>query len=217
MKQNILLKLTMLVMLLGASCSNARVVSARTLDMFYAMLEKPCYSYTVVVLYNENRETRKDCDYKRSLKSLFKTIAVMSQASLYQQGNLQFIKVNVDQDCLDELQSDYAVTNAPAFLLFKNGAVVKNPTTDNRAVLYGFASAGKLRTFIDKYLREDLQQVVDLKIEDRRIRAQMLDYYWGAYWAGGWGYGGPCGAWGYPYGGYPCGGTSFYCGVGGCI
>ena len=193
---------------------NAHTIKIRSIKQFYKMIEKPRHPYIVALLYTQCGNC---CNDQRSIDSLLGMVSSVSSAWLYKGADVQFLKVNVDKDCLEELQQDFQIGALPTFLLFKYGTPV-NDQSGAIAQLTGFVSSDELRQFIDEYLQSDLQDRVEQKAEDRERRAAAAAYYWyntpGCsypwYGAGscGW-YGGGCG-----YGGY--GGYGRCGGYGGC-
>lgn len=196
-----------LVLLLGSLSLNVlygrcdNVVSIKSVKRFYTALAKRNRPYTVAVLYD-------CCENSRDKDALLRMIKLVSNYALYKKGDVQFLTIDIRRECLDDLMRDFHVSQLPAILLFKDGTPIMDEN-NGIATLTGYVDSDQLHNFIDDYLREELQERVEWKNEERLIRAQEAAYYWNTYpwwWNGCW-----TGC----YNPYPCGvGCGFYGGCG---
>lgn len=201
----LLLALIMLFMCanLNADCSN-RVSEAKSIKKFYRAVARRDRPLTVVLFYDRCQQ----CHGGYDIKGLMRLVSMVSNTLQYREGDLQFVKVNVDRNDLAQLQHDLSIYDLPTFVLFQDGV----PVTDesgNVAQLYGAVDSEQLRDFINSYLGDSLQDRIDYKEEVRQRKAEAAAYYWNTYpwWAGCGGCWSGC----YPY--YGCGWGGWY---GGC-
>jgi hypothetical protein len=154
--------------------------------------------YAVVMFYEKDREALRDN------KKLSHTVQVLSDMfdgvsdrSRYKDAGLVFLKVNVSREKLLEVAQSYDVTKFPTFMLFNFG----KPVSD--AMLSGNIASKALESFIESYLKDHLDTIIENKeiIHERRlqdVRYNTPYWYWGygspyyTNWNGryaGWGYG----------------------------
>ncbi len=180
---------------------------------FYTALGRCKFPFAAAVIYDSCAMTDTDRD------GLLRMINLVSSYSLYRQADLQFLTVDSARNHLEDLQADFAITQLPTVIIFKEGSPVYDES-GAIAMLSGSLSSDQLHTFIDTYLQDDLNDRVQQKNEERQRKAEEAAYYWNTapWWYGGcWsscypGWGG-CGYGGWGYGGCGYGGgVGFSCG-----
>lgn len=213
----LLIKMFVCLVVLKMLMSNvqARMCKVRTPDQFYRCLNQR--SLAVVLFYKDHRRIKMPQELRAKFCSQMGTFDRMSRMRWYIEGDLALVAVNMAYDCLLSVADSYRVEKVPTYLLFKHGQVVRD-AYGSIARLSGFVSRDVLESFIDQYMRRDLQSNNEQASEDRAIAAEeaRLRYmyyapymYWG--WAG-WPY---CGCYPGGYCGYGCGG-GYGWGGGGC-
>lgn len=185
----------------GCLAREVKVSSQRKFD--HALNKK---SFALVFFYDLSKGLkRENPDLYDKVLRLDDVVHRIGSRRLYQEGDLQIVKVNLAKDNLHNLTEEYGVKKLPAFILFKNGVAVETEQKQ-LAVLYGFVTTAQLQAFIDLYLKKALEARVKEKAEEREYRREMNalygpSVYWGVGYAGGYpGYYGPY--WGGPYWGY---------------
>jgi hypothetical protein len=184
----------------------AKVYEARSDNKFYnRLMKKPL---AVALFYKEDKELKKDKEFKQKLKLLEKMFSAIGKQDYYKEGGVSFIKANTRYDTIDELAQGFFIANLPAFLLFKNGVQLKDEK-NKPVMLIGWTTYDQLEDFIRDHLEKDIENNIKRRAEQlRRLReAERLSYLWYRpylYWGwpyGGWGPGwGWRGGWGWRYG-----------------
>lgn len=197
----------------------AKTIEARSESKFYQYLDKK--KYTVALFYDEDRETRKNTEEKRNIRTLKSTVKNVSARPLYHYNDVQFIEVNRAKEDLCKVAQDFNVTKTPAVLLFEDQELVRNARA-GVATLHGFASYQQLQSFIDDNLQDSINEYAEKRDEERKLERQeriATANYYGPYYYGsycGWPYdywSSPC--WNYWGGGYGgCGGYGPSVGLG---
>ncbi len=174
------------------------------------------YPFAAVVFYQDDRDVREYDRMQRVNNSVLNAVHRLSHDWNYKAGNVQFMRVNIVKDDLEDLARDYNITELPTVILLKNGEPVTTDKQSKRdegktkvmpvkpveqssnakpeiAKLTGLINLIDLQDFIDTYLGDDIQDLVDQKIEMRRERAALASYYWYSYpywynypYYGGW-------------------------------
>lgn len=172
------------------------------------------HNYALVMVYEFDREIKKDRDLKRKIEGLESMFEDLSDRYKYEEGGLAFLKVNKAKSDLNMISRDLEVKEIPAFFLFEDGELIK----DNGKPVYvaGFINRDTLEEFIDNYVGSDLARSIkskERKRARRRQEAEKESYYAPYYYADPYFYGFYPYAYGYPYG-YPYYGVGFYYGSG---
>jgi hypothetical protein len=119
----------------------------------------------------------------------------VSDSERYKQVDMMFLQGDVDREDVAAVAREYAVTTFPAFLLFKEGVVLRK--NNNPLILTGDINRLQLNEFIDTHLGDKIDDILDeqerilkRRLEKAKIRAYNTPY-WGygyPYWGWGWGY-----------------------------
>ena len=167
------------------------------------------YRYAVVLFYQRDKQTRRDERMRGQISDLETMTTSLSKSPRYKEAKLPFLRVNVAKADLDQLAQKYGVTQMPTFMLFSGGEEVREGR--NIARLTGFVSRTQLEAFIDKHLKDQIEDTIEQKAEARkrrleraRIRAYYYPYGYGGYygWPYHYGYGWPYYGYGFGYGRY---------------
>ncbi len=184
-------------------CS-ARELSVGSSKKFDHVLNKK--SFALVFFYDMGKRLRRDNPQAyEKIADLDSVVRRIGMRRLYKEGDLQIIRVNLAKGNLELVAQEYGIKRTPAFILFKDGLPVKNET-HQIATLHGFVDSSQLHSFIDQYLKRELENRVQEKAQEREYRREMEalygpQIYWGVGWGYDWpGYYGPY--WGGPYWGY---------------
>jgi len=162
--------------------------------------------FAVVLFYRKGRKRIADKALRQKIRDQIRDLRSASNTSPYRYAGVDFYSVDVAkrQDLADaaKLYRAQPAADNVAFALFKTGQQVTSR--------FGFMSPGQISDFIDQYLKDDIDEIVERKDEklarkkqEAEIRAYNRSYrypYWGAGW--GWGYGWPYYRrwyWGRPY------------------
>lgn len=140
------------------------------------------------------------------LKTVKKSLKAVSNESRYAKvlrKEVGFYVVELTKKYAEDFIKSYDLKDIPTAVIFKNGAIVKQGKSD-KAVLTKVSSKADLLEFIDEYIGSDLDDIVDKKEEDERLRkeesiarnnatAAAINASWGwgspyyDYWGWGWG------------------------------
>lgn len=197
-KNKLFALLLMLSMYLPFICGREHVVSVRSQDSFYKKVQEN--PFAIVLFYGEDKH---DKGWYEQIKQVLRAFRMTSDSTYYRQARLRFVAVDVGRKGIDNLQEEYGIHEVPAFVLFKGGAPVRNKQKQI-VVLGGFASQERIKSFINKYLRDALEE--QLRLESER-REEQRSYYGGSA-SFGFGYAYDpyypyyYGNYGYPYGYY---------------
>jgi hypothetical protein len=138
-----------------------------------------------------HKEVRADAE---RLEYMFSTV---SRTSRYREAGVFFLTINCAYDALNALASRYGITQFPSFVLFEDGIRVKD-NGKSTTLASDTVSSEQLREFIDTYLNQHIEDIIEDKAEARERAIERNLYYWG-----GWGYPSyPYYYWNYPYYGY---------------
>lgn len=159
--------------------------------------------YAVLMLYKEDKDTRKDKKMTEDLRYLKETFKAVSSDDFYKESDLSFLTSNVAKKELVDLPEKLGVKQLPAFVLFQDGKAIRG-ADGQKLILSGFVARDALQGFIDQNLKDELEDVIEEKAEIRKREleeARIRSYYAPQVYFG-LGYGYPYGYYGYPYGYY---------------
>ena len=192
------------VALIALGCKGISVSSMRSL---YRSIEKR--NLAVLMVYKSDKQQRKDNqELYNSIKHAKKEFSSLQSIRDYKKVNMAFIDANITHKDMAGFSDDFGleVNQEPIYLLFINGKLVKK-RSGAPALANGFLSVNALRTFIDTYMQDAMEDYLDDKEEKERRERARADFYLGfggGYpWFGGYPY---YGGWWGPYGGYGYGG-----------
>ncbi len=178
-----------MIMMLGCgglvSDLYSKMTSVRSTDKFYRKINK--YDLAVVMFYKVDKATRKDDpDLYKRIKNLGRMFKATSRMMLYKEANVLFIQVNVAKRSeLNDLAQEFNVKQFPTFLLFKNSVPLRDKNK-NIITLTGLVLRQALKNFIDKHLKDDIEDIIEEKAEIRKRRleeARLRSYYYGSYYS----------------------------------
>lgn len=170
--------------LCSAGIMRGDVSEVKSAKNFHRLLSKR--SLIVALFYQQDKSMRKDQNYRRRFESLERMVRRVASQERYREAQVLFVLINTARGDLSELASDYGVGTMPAFMLFKEGRLVRN------AQAKGFITDYQLQSFIDEYMGHTINSFV----QARAARKMRRSTSGGVYTSFGIGYGG------YPYGGY---------------
>jgi hypothetical protein len=166
--------------------------------------------YAVLMLYQEDSQTRKDKMKREQIRQLREMFEAVSSDTVYKEADLAFLSANVAKKGVAFLPDRYKIQlqELPAFVIYKNSKPAKG-ANGQPLVLTGFVDRGKLQDFINQNLEAELQDVLEEKAEARKAEleeARIRSYYaprvyfglgfgggYPPYW--GWGYRRRWGGW----------------------
>lgn len=175
------------------------VINVKNQESFFNKVQG--VPHAVVLFYLEDKD---DKDWHENIKMLLKEYKMVSDSPFYRGSRLRFIAVDIGKKGINDLEDEFGIRTVPSFVLFKSGIPVRNDA-NQIVVLSGFATQERIKEFIQKYLREDLEEQFRLEAERRE---ELRDSYQGSlyfgvgYPYGYWGPYSPYYGWGYPYGYY---------------
>jgi thioredoxin-related protein len=153
--------------------------------MFYQKPDKP----------DDKSERAAYKEALQNIKDLQARFKVVSDEERYKEVDMMFLQGDVDREDVAAIAREYAVTTFPAFLLFKEGVVLRK--NNNPLILTGDINRLQLNEFIDTHLGDKIDDILDeqerilkRRLEKAKIRAYNTPY-WGygyPYWGWGWGY-----------------------------
>lgn len=183
------IKLALGVMLSVCFAIAAKEKKATSSARLYRMLAQAPYS--LVVFYDRSKEILKDKTTKQNILDLESMIHFLNKSPFYAGSDLQIIRVDVAQKGFDEAIKKFSIEVVPTFMIF-----LGQQSKSER--LTGFAYRPAVMAFIDRNLKEEMNQYMKKKKEQQqrelevaRINAYNRAYLWGPYWNAYW------------YGGYP--------------
>lgn len=159
--------------------------------------------YAVLMLYKEDKETRKDKQLTTKLRQLRETFKAVSNEPFYKEADLLFLTINVADKEVNYIPNKLQIQKLPAFVIFKNSKPLRTmagSSAGQSAILSGFVDRGNLQDFIDQNIGDDLEDVLDEKAEIRKREleeAKIRSYYAPRFYVGV--------GYGYPYSWYPYG------------
>ena len=119
-----------LVMLVGITLVSSRLhmlfakhVTVKSEKRFDRALDNN--KFAVVMLFEEDKQMRKDREYKNKVNELKRMFKGASKLNTYRKGDVEFVAVNVKKKNLQDVADNFGVTQLPTFLLFKNGVPVR--------------------------------------------------------------------------------------------
>lgn len=159
----------------------ARVIEINSRNRLFARINESFIS--VVQFYCYDRKNKNCChinDYK-DIKSRFNAV---SQNNRYRRAEIDFILMNCNgEPCIAQ---EFGFSTMPALMIFVNGM------PEPGARINGFVHECDINALIERYLSNDINDIIDQKIEDkeRAQEAQIAAWTaWGPYWNCGYGYG----------------------------
>jgi hypothetical protein len=192
--------LTVLTMLLfGVPCMDAKITTpSRSLR---AQEDIAKNELAIVLFYQFTKGDRHNRQLREQVESLKKDFRAASRSF----SEVAFIVIDVDKDELDYVANRYGISKFPTFVLFKNGAPLKE--NGRMVARTGFLNYSSILDLVQNNFDKDIQRILDRKEDLARDRARrrqiaaLNSAYWGyPYWGYGYGYGYPYGGWG--WGGY---------------
>jgi len=195
-KKKLALFLTCLPFL--STSGREHVSVARSQDAFYKRVQEN--PFAIVLFYHDEKHNR---DVHEKNKQVLRAFRMASDSIYFRQARLKFVAVDIGKKGIDNLQHQYGVNQMPAFISFRYGVPVRN-AHKRIVVMAGFPTKERIKIFINKYLRDDIETYLRLESEKRE---EERSYYGGsAYFGIGYAYD-PYypfyyGNYGYPYGGY---------------
>lgn len=135
--------------------------------------------YAVLMIYQEDQETKKDKNMREQLRQLREMFKAVSSDTFYKEADLAFLTANVASKELDYLPRRYQIKTLPAFVIFKNSKSAE-VAAGQPLVLSGFVDRGQLQDFIDENLKAELEDVLKEKAEARKAEleeARIRSYY----------------------------------------
>ncbi|HEX4372957.1 MAG TPA: thioredoxin family protein [Puia sp.] len=164
MYKNILVIVVMVLM--GVLQIDARVRTIQTEREFDQQLNK---SNFLVALFYEGPHKRAGKFQQEKMRPFFQMYETVSGRKLYDDADVVFTKININNQAMGELMRRYAVTTNPAFVIFiKQQPVIAS--NGKIAQLIGFVSEHELQEFINAYCMNGIQQKVQAKEQNRKER-----------------------------------------------
>lgn len=205
MKFKIVVKIVLLLCSYGNAVS-AHLNKVHSEAQFYRTINKR--SIALVFFYQEDKDTRKNPQLKRTISSSLAMLERISRLPWYDDGDCIFVIVNVVTQELMDLMRSLKIFECPSYLLFYNSVIVSDEQ-GNSACLRGFVPRDTLESFIDRYVGGSIEDAAKERAEQRRLARQeareRYEYYAPSFY------------WGYPYWGCWGGGPGFGFGMGfGC-
>jgi|SRR5581483_7761514 len=183
-------------------------VIRREKDLYKALKQSPFVVALFITLDkkdpNKNRMFQQKSDF-----------AYVGSKRFYQDGNVQFLIIDVSRSDLNNVARVFHVTQLPTIILFKYDLPLINKE-EKLIRLKGFSDAHAIDSFIDDnlgdYIDEYIEQMAQIRQEERERLEEMQQYnnsgvYFGVGFPGWWG-GYPACNYSWPYNtgyGYNCG------------
>lgn len=193
MKKNIYIKMVMLqsVIIFFFSMSlQGRVSEVNSRNRLFSRINQA--SMVVAQFYFCERGACHEKCQKEDYRDIKSSLRAVSQNNRFIQAEIDFVLMN---GCCDPcVAQEFSFSRYPTLMLFVNGMPIPG------ARLTGFVHECDINSFIERYLGNDIDDIIAEKKEDRQQeQAVQLAAWsaWGPYWYGG--YYRPCG-WGF-YGG----------------
>lgn len=134
--------------------------------------------FAAVMLYMQDKQ---DPAWHTSMCKLRQQFAKTSASEFYKQAGLKFFAVDVSKCDNTHIESDFGIQAVPTFLLFRQGAVIRNK--DGQPVTQeGFVGVQTLKKFVDNKLQRAMENNMR---EKARRQAEFWDRYPSSYFSYG--------------------------------
>lgn len=177
-------------------CFSFSVKEIRNEKAFYKKLTHEPFS--IAMFYKNVKQNEA---WERNLKLQRKKFKYLSHKQFYRNGHVQFLEVDMSKKHLAGLAAAQNISQVPAFVLFKGDRPVIGKD-DKKALLVGFAKQEKIESFINKYLRNQIERFIEREAE-RKQEERALNEASATIFTLGVGYPYPVYGGGPWYGGYP--------------
>jgi hypothetical protein len=162
--------------MLFVGAAGATVKEIKREKEFYCSVKRA--DFATVLLYDKNSP---DCAWQQKMMQVRQQFAQASASQFYKQAGMKFFAIDVSRNDLRNISRNYGINSFPAFLLFGQGAVVRN--NNNQPVAKGgYLNAKGIKKFVDNELLADLEDVIR---EKNRREAEFWDRYPSAYFSYG--------------------------------
>ena len=160
----------------------AKVIEIKSEEKLNRIMRKNILS--VVLFYNEDRQTRHDRYMREQLRSLRQDFKALSVSPRYQDADVVFVTANIARGDLQALWQELGAQEVPVAVLYRDGSVVSDKN-NNVAMLPGLFRQGDLKKFINDNLNKDIDDILEIKSERRRARLEedrLRARYYGSYY-----------------------------------
>ncbi len=173
----------MLFLLIPVTSLCAKDIRVRSSDALRKKLSQS--PYTVVLFYDKSRENMQDKKIKQKVVDMESMFRSLSKDDYYKDANLQFIRAEVNRKGLQSVPRMYSLSQFPVFAIFLGREL--------KARLYGYVFRDTVENFIERNLKNKIEEVIKQanelrkkRLEEAKIRAYNRPYWYGPYWYGGY-------------------------------
>lgn len=126
-------------------------------------------SNLMVALFYEAGSKREGKGNQEKMRQFFGMYENVSSRKLYDDADIIFTKININNSETGKLANRFAVETSPCFVVFKNGQPVLD-TSGKIVQLNGFVLGHELQQFINTYCMGDIKKLVTIKEQHRKER-----------------------------------------------